>query len=174
MPVEITDVADTAPRRAIVSFDPYEDAQALVDRLADGGFPGERLATWAGTWRSSSASRAGSTPGAPPSPAACQAPWRAQRLGCSSVCGSRTTACRWAPSSSGSRWGRSSGQASSCSSRPERRTGSPGRQVSCQRPSPPPRRLSVAARNVNPRRDTLAGSPPCCGSVHHPVDDPRR
>jgi hypothetical protein len=38
MTVEITDVADTAPRRAIASFDPYEDAQALVDRPADGGF----------------------------------------------------------------------------------------------------------------------------------------
>lgn len=44
MTVEITDVADTAPRRAIASFDPYEDAQALLDRLADGGFPVERLA----------------------------------------------------------------------------------------------------------------------------------
>lgn len=42
--MEITDVAATAPRRAIASFDPYEDAQALVDRLADGGFPVERLA----------------------------------------------------------------------------------------------------------------------------------
>jgi hypothetical protein len=44
MTVEITDVADTAPRRAIASFDPYEDAQALLDRFADGGFPVERLA----------------------------------------------------------------------------------------------------------------------------------
>ena len=43
MTVEITEVADTAPRRAIASFDPYEDAQALVDRLADGGFPIGRL-----------------------------------------------------------------------------------------------------------------------------------
>jgi hypothetical protein len=44
MTVEITDVADTAHRRAIASFDPYEDAQALVDRLADGKFPVEHLA----------------------------------------------------------------------------------------------------------------------------------
>jgi hypothetical protein len=43
MTVESTDVADTAPRQAIASFDPYEDAQALVDRPAD-GFPVERLA----------------------------------------------------------------------------------------------------------------------------------
>jgi len=44
MTVEITDVADTAPRRAIASFDPYEGAQALVDRLADGRFPVEHVA----------------------------------------------------------------------------------------------------------------------------------
>ena len=63
MTVEITD-ADTAPRPAIASFDPYEDAQALLDRLADGGFPVERLAIEGQDWRSSSASQAGSTPGA--------------------------------------------------------------------------------------------------------------
>ncbi len=43
MTVEITDVADTTPRRAIASFDPYDDAQALLYRLADGGFPGRTL-----------------------------------------------------------------------------------------------------------------------------------
>jgi heat induced stress protein YflT len=34
---------DTTARRAIAAFDRYEDAQDLVDRLADRGFPVERL-----------------------------------------------------------------------------------------------------------------------------------
>jgi hypothetical protein len=36
--------ASTGARRTIASFDRYEDAQNLVDRLADRGFPVERVA----------------------------------------------------------------------------------------------------------------------------------
>jgi hypothetical protein len=34
---------DTTPRRAIAVVDRYEDAQAVVDKLADRGFPSS---TW--------------------------------------------------------------------------------------------------------------------------------
>lgn len=37
-------ITETVPRQAIATFDQYEDAQALVDRLADEGFPVEHLA----------------------------------------------------------------------------------------------------------------------------------
>jgi hypothetical protein len=42
--METTHAADVTPRRTIASFDRYEDAQALVDRLSDEGFPVEHLA----------------------------------------------------------------------------------------------------------------------------------
>jgi hypothetical protein len=42
--METTHAADGTPRRTIASFDRYEDAQALVDRLSDQGFPVEHLA----------------------------------------------------------------------------------------------------------------------------------
>jgi len=132
MTVEITDVADT-PRRAIASFDPYEDAQALLDRLADGGFPVERLAIEGQDWRSSSASQAGSTPGA--------------AFGLLFGLWFTTTACRWAPSPLLVRGGDARrGGLRVLHLRPERRTGSPGRQVSCQRP--PPKLLLVAEAAV--------------------------
>jgi hypothetical protein len=41
--VSISRATDTTPRRTIASFDTYDEAQALVDRLADDGFPVEHL-----------------------------------------------------------------------------------------------------------------------------------
>lgn len=43
-PVQMALTPDSTPRRTIASFDRYEDAQALVDRLSDEGFPVEHLA----------------------------------------------------------------------------------------------------------------------------------
>ena len=42
--MEISYTGDASPRRGIATFDRYEDAQAMVDRLAETGFPIERLA----------------------------------------------------------------------------------------------------------------------------------
>jgi hypothetical protein len=38
-----TDLTDTSTRRTIASFDTYQDAQEYVDRLAERGFPVDRL-----------------------------------------------------------------------------------------------------------------------------------
>jgi hypothetical protein len=42
--VQMALTPDSTPRRTIASFDRYENAQALVDRLSDEGFPVEHLA----------------------------------------------------------------------------------------------------------------------------------
>jgi hypothetical protein len=41
--VDVTRTDDGYPKRTIATFDRYEDAQALVDRLADAAFPVEHL-----------------------------------------------------------------------------------------------------------------------------------
>jgi hypothetical protein len=42
--VNLRDVANRGPRRTIASSDSYVDAEAIVDRLADDGFPVEHVA----------------------------------------------------------------------------------------------------------------------------------
>ncbi|MEY2476876.1 MAG: hypothetical protein QOG87_2191 [Actinomycetota bacterium] len=41
--LDLTDLDETVPRRTLATFENYADAQALIDRLSDGGFAVDRL-----------------------------------------------------------------------------------------------------------------------------------